>query len=104
MGHLAQPVHREGLASHVQDETAHLVERVVAGGAAGDGAVARGLECLKDGAGGPVGTGLGAGGGHDLVGDLHEIALILETQGLVGSESENNVARPSGGGVSPLDG
>ena len=68
LGHLLQPVEGEGLASHVQDDAAHLVERVVAGRTEREGA-GTGLHALQDRLTAPVGTGNSLGRhGHPIRG------------------------------------
>ena len=95
LAHLLEPVEREGLTAHVENQAAHLVERVVAGDSLRDGAVA-GLESLQDGTGGPVGTGLGLGLDAHGVGDLHEVTLVLKTERLVAGLGQEDVAGVGG--------
>ena len=88
---LVEALHREGLATHVKDETTDRVERVVAGLALSDGAVAL-LEGLKQRLGAPVGARgavplgvvVGSGHGHAGTGDGELVTLLAEGDHLVG--------------------
>ena len=101
VGHLAhqlvQPVHREGLAAHVEDDAAHLVERVVARLALGQGAIAL-LGGLQQRLGTPVGARRGVpiirgrrGHRHARAGDGERVALLAERHdGGVGARREDD--------------
>ena len=103
LGHLLEPIHGEGLATHVEDETADLVQRVVASGAHGERTVA-GLHALQDGLTAPVCTGNGLSRHRDAIGGSGEqVALVAQTLIFFGAKREEDITRAGGAPSSGLD-
>ena len=91
LAHLLEPVEREGLTTHIENQATHLIQRIIAGDTLRDRTVT-GLKGLQDGTGRPVGTGLGLGLNAHGVTNLHEIALVLKTKGLVSGLGQEDIA------------
>ena len=103
LGHLLEPIHGEGLATHVENETADLVQRVVTSGAHGERTVAS-LHALQDGLTAPVCTGNGLSRHRDAIGGSGEqVALVAQTLIFFGAKREEDITRAGGAPGSGLD-
>ena len=89
---LLQIIHRKCLTSDIQDESTYFIHRIVTSDTLWNRRKIALLQCLQDRSGCPVRTGLCLGCYHDLIGDIHQIAFLHQTQARILCLCEEEIA------------